>query len=184
VKTTSILPAVLALLCATAGAAAAKKSWGVMLDAGVPDGASGALVYRPWGFLRLHAGVGSNSIGTGVRGGLSLMALGLSANVDAGRYFPGNANPLASKITGDLMMDVPALRRVGYDYVNFHGGLEWGATGWGTFYIHGGMSRLRGVVHELGETISSNDVTVSFAHDPTVKVWVVSARVGIIIYFL
>jgi hypothetical protein len=153
-----------------------------MLDAGVPDGANGSLVYRPWGWLRFHAGGGTNLVSPGVRCGLSLMALGLSANVEAGHYFEGDANQLARKLSGDTSVDVPALRRVGYDYINLHGGLEWGSASWGTFYIHGGMSRISGVIHEAGASFSTDSTMVTFNGDPRVNAWAVSARLGFILY--
>src|SRR5262245_38975876 len=118
-----------------AGAAHA-KSVGLMVDAGVPDGANASLVFRPWSFLRLHAGGGTNLIAPGVRGGASLMLGSLSATAEAGHYFSGDANGLARNVTGNMAIDVPALREVGYDYVNLSLGMEFGPS-WMTFFIHG-----------------------------------------------
>src|SRR5262249_53583499 len=111
-----------------------------MVDAGVPDGANGSLVYRPADWIRVHAGGGTNLISPGVRAGVSVLPFGggLSLSIDGGHYFSGDANGLARKLTGDETIDVPALRDVGYDYANFHVGLELGAR-YFTFYIHGGM---------------------------------------------
>ena len=45
---------------------------GVMADVGVPDGAIGSLVVRPWQWFRVYGGAGSNSVSKGWRGGFSL----------------------------------------------------------------------------------------------------------------
>jgi hypothetical protein len=163
------------------------KEFGIMVDAGVPDGANASLVYRPWSFLRLHAGGGTNLIAPGVRGGASLMLGVLSATAEAGHYFAGDANDLARSISGNMALDVPSLRHVGYDYVNFSGGMEFGPS-WFTFFIHGGMSRVTGTVQDLGTTLTraaeDDGTRVTFGKDPNVTIWSVSARLGLIVYFL
>lgn len=163
------------------------KEFGIMIDAGVPDGANASLVYRPWSFLRLHAGGGTNLIAPGVRGGASLVLGALSATAEAGHYFPGDANDLARSITGNMAIDVPSLRHVGYDYVNLSGGMEFGPS-WMTFFIHGGMSRVTGTVQDLGATLTraaeDDGTRVTFGKDPNVTIWSVSARLGLIVYFL
>jgi len=158
-----------------------------MLDAGVPDGATASIVYRPWSFLRLAAGGGTNLISPGFRTGLSLVLPGgITGSVEYGHYFQGDANGIWRSISGHPDAEVPALRQVGYDYANFHLGLEFGPS-WLTFYFHGGMSYLTGQVKELGPTLttaaSSEGTTVTFASDPTISVWTVSARLGFIVYF-
>jgi hypothetical protein len=168
------------------GGAAQAKSLGVMVDAGLPDGAVASLVYRPWSFLRLTAGGGTNLVAPGVRGGLSLIWGSLAATAQAGHNFAGDANGLARSLTGNSAIDVPALREVGYDYVNLSLGLEFGPS-WLTFFVHGGMSRVTGTVKQLGPTITEaakdDGTTVTFGSDPNVKIWTVSARAGLIVYF-
>ncbi len=169
----------------TTGAASAHEL-GVMLDAGIPDGANASVVYRPWKFLRLAAGGGTNLIAPGVRGGVSLIFPGgFSASAEYGHYFDGDANGIWRSISGHPDADVPSLHKVGYDYANLHGGLEFGPR-WMNFYIHAGMSHISGQVHDLGATLTkaaSGDGTVTFMTDPTVSVWSVSARLGIVVYF-
>src|SRR5689334_19127562 len=114
----------LPLLAATANPAAADPGHiGVMVDAGVPDGVNGALIYRPWNFLYVHGGGGYNLISPGIRGGASLYLLpwvvSPSLNVEAGHYFPGNANNAVMKVSGEDP-DSPLLESVGYDYQNLH----------------------------------------------------------------
>jgi len=158
-----------------------------MIDAGFPDGANASILYRPWSFLRLHAGGGTNLVSPGFRTGLSLILPGgIAGSVEYGHYFPGNANDLWRTISGHPDAEVPALREVGYDYANFRVGLELGPR-WLKFYLHGGMSYMTGQVKELGATITkaaaSDGTTVTVASDPTLSVWTVSARTGFIVYF-
>jgi hypothetical protein len=179
----------LAAAISTRADADGNRRFGLMVDAGLPDGANGALVYRPWWWLRVHAGGGYNLVSPGVRGGLTLAPIPgsatLTANLDGGRYFGGDANPLARTLTGDDSVDVAALRDVGYDYANFHAGFEWGRK-YATFYIHAGMSYVTGEVKNATETFSDIDpyTTVTFKGDPRVTIWTPSLRLGLIVYFL
>jgi hypothetical protein len=160
---------------------------GVLIDAGLPDGATGALVYRPAAWLRLHAGAGTNLISPGVRVGVSVLPLRfLSLNLDAGHFFPGDANPLFRALSGDATVEVAALREVGYDHASLHLGLELGGRR-ATFFVHGGVSHIRGTVRGLAETLAAAagpEVMVTLAEDPKVRIWTVSGRAGVLFYFL
>jgi len=162
--------------------------FGVMVDAGLPDGGTASVVVRPWRPLRLSAGGSYNMVSTGYRAGLSLIPFNTwftpTLSVDYGHYKDGDANPLARKISGDPTFQSSILDRIGYDYLDAHVGLEFGRK-WFTFYIHAGVTRVTGAVHELDSATSSSDMTsVSFGKDPTVTLTSVSARVGFIVYFL
>jgi hypothetical protein len=158
------------------------RRFGVMADAGVPDGATASLVFRPIRMVRLHAGGGYNMVSTGVRAGVSVVPLSSwvspTVTVDVGRYAEGDANPLARTLSGDSTVSSPMLERVGYDYLNAHVGLELGRT-WATFYLHAGMSRVSGQIRGLEEA-AEGDVTIS--EDPNVTMWAPSARIGLIVY--
>ncbi len=172
-----------ALLC---GGPAGAHDLGVMLDAGIPDGANASIVYRPLSFVRLHAGGGTNLVSPGFRTGVSLLLGPFSGSAEYGHYFDGDANGLWRSLSGHPDAEVPSLRQVGYDYANFRLGLELGPS-WMTFYLHAGMSYMTGPVKELGATLtkaaSSDGTTVTLASDPTLSVWSVSARAGLIVYF-
>src|SRR5690349_2181878 len=75
---------------------------GVMMDAGLPDGANASLVFRPLSWLRAHGGGGHNMVSVGVRGGVTLLPFGSgpSATIEAGHYFDGDANGLARRWAG------------------------------------------------------------------------------------
>jgi hypothetical protein len=160
---------------------------GAMADVGVPDGATVSIVYRPIRAIRAHAGFSHNLISLGERAGITITPLSWWAaptlSFEYGRYAEGNANPIARAVTGDQTLSSGVLDRVGYQYGNAHVGLELGRR-WFTFYLHAGVSRITGTVHNLSsETMPSSGTTsISFSHDPTVQLWTVSARVGFVVY--
>jgi hypothetical protein len=159
------------------------RRFGVMADAGAPDGVTASLVLRPIRMVRLHVGGSYNMISAGIRGGVTLVPLSWWASptlsLDAGHYTDGDANPIARKVSGDPTFSSPMLERVGYDYVNAHLGLELGRK-WFTFYLHAGMSRVSGQIHNVEAAFDGEDVQVK--GDPDVSLWVPSARLGLIFY--
>src|SRR6476646_11179728 len=177
----------------TDGATAAPKPLpllGVMVDAGLPDGANASLVLRPFSWLRAHGGGGTNMIGTGVRARATLVPFGAgpSATLEVRHTFDGNANGLAQRLAGSTFSS-PLLERVGYDYANAHLGLDLGSRRV-TFYIHAGMSYVRADVHNAESVVSTNammnggngSTEVSIAKDPTLRAWFPSAKLGLIVY--
>jgi hypothetical protein len=170
-------------LALAAPSAVADPRFGVMADVGVPDGANAAVVVRPIRAIRLHGGVSHNYVSSGVRGGITLAPFGSAIQpilaADYGRFFKGDANPLARMISGDPTFQNDALSEVGYDYVNLHGGLEFGRK-WFTFYLHAGMSR---VTSDL-KGLSSQSASVTFSQDPRLNMWTPSARLGFVFYLV
>jgi hypothetical protein len=165
--------------------------FGVMADAGLPDGANASLVFRPLSWLRGHAGGGSNMISKGVRAGVTLLPFGSgpSATLEAGHYFDGDANGLARKFAGSSFQSA-LLERVGYDYANAHLGLDFGSRR-ATFYIHGGMSYVRARIHNVDSVLAAEAVAngadsgtteVSVKQDPIVRAWFPSVKLGLIVY--
>jgi hypothetical protein len=166
---------------------------GVMLGAGIPDGATASLVYRPFSWLRTEAGGSTNMISKGVRGGVALIPFGMGPSVsfEAGHYFEGDANGIARSIAGAGFKDNAILQRVGYDFANAHLGLDLGMRRF-VFFIHGGMSYIRASVHNVNAEISSamssgaagssGGTTVSLNQDPIVRVVTPSVKLGLIFY--
>ncbi len=173
----------------TAARSSQRSPWlGAMADVGVPDGATMSIVYRPLRPLRLHAGLSHNLISLGERVGVTWVPFASwvspTLSLEYGHFAEGNANPAVQRLTGDDTNQSPVLDRVGYDYANARVGLELGRK-WFTFYVHAGVSRITGTVHNLdAETMpeSAGTTSVSFTTDPTVRVWSVSARLGFIVY--
>ena len=188
-----MIKAIGVVMCVSASVASADAPrFGVTSDVGVPDGATAALVYRPVRPLRVSAGLAYNMISTGVRAGITYVPFASwftpTLTVAYGHYQDGDANPLARMVTGDKTIAEASLQRVGYDFADAHVGLEFGRT-WFTFYIHAGMSRVNGTVHDLNTTIahstsssSMSSTTVNFTKDPDVTLWAPSAQLGFIVY--
>lgn len=167
------------------------RRYGMMLDVGVPDGATASLVVRPIRPLRVDAGISYNGVSTGVRGGLTLVPFASwftpTLSVDAGHYTDGDANPLARMITGNPMFSSPALDQVGYNYADAQAGLELGRKRF-TFYLRAGITRVTGDVHNLGAAFSGDmptmtKGTVTFGTDPALTITALSARLGFVLYF-
>jgi hypothetical protein len=160
---------------------------GAMADVGVPDGASVSIVYRPIRLVRTYAGLSHNAISLGERVGLTVTPgwwASPTLTVEYGHYAEGNANPIVRMATGDNTFSSAVLERVGYNYANARIGLELGRK-WFTFYVHAGISRVTGQVHNLAaETMSESagTTTVSFPRDPSVRLWAPSASLGFIVY--
>lgn len=166
--------------------------FGIMADVGVPDGLIGSLAIRPWSWLRLSGGGGSNSISKGWRAGLTLLpfAAGPTASFEYGRYSEGNANPLAKKFIGGSFDGSPLLERVGYEYMNAHLGLDFGSRRV-VFFVHGGVTMMRGRIHNVaaavrqstGEATGTTGATeVTVGEDPRVKAVGSSVKLGLIVY--
>jgi hypothetical protein len=171
-----------------APASPASPRFGAMLDIGAPDGATASIVVRPIPMIRAHAGLSHNLISLGERVGVTVAPLSWWASptlsLEYGHYADGNANPIARAVSGDATLSSAVLDRVGYSYANAHLGVELGRR-WFTFYLHAGVSRITGTVHNLeAETMSTSSGTtsISFSSDPSVKIWTVSARLGFIVY--
>jgi hypothetical protein len=161
--------------------------FGVMADAGLPDGAIASLVVRPWQWVRAYAGGGSNSISHGWRGGMSLIPFGAgpSLSVEYGHYNEGDANGLVRRVVSGSFSGSPLLDRVGYDYANAHVGLEFGGKRF-TFFVHGGVSQVWAQVHNLNTALQStgSSTTIQVNQDPKVKVFGSSLKVGLILFLL
>jgi hypothetical protein len=163
-----------------------------MADVGVPDGVIGSLAIRPWSWVRLCAGGGTNGISRGWRTGITLLpfAAGPSASFEYGRYQDGDANSLARKVIGGGFDGSPLLERVGYEYMNAHLGLDFGSRRV-VFFVHGGLTMVRGQVHNVDAAIRSatthdtsviGTTEVTVPQDPTVKAVGSSVKLGLIVY--
>ncbi|HXI60306.1 MAG TPA: hypothetical protein VNO55_29780 [Polyangia bacterium] len=190
--TTSTAPAEELAVSAEPGATPALPMFGLMMDAGLPDGMNGSLIIRPTRWLRTHVGGSYNMISSGVRAGVALLPFGSgpSLTLEGGHYFDGNANGVAKKFAGPSFKDNALLERIGYDYANAHLGIDFGSQRV-TFYIHGGMSFIRATVHNVDTVVQQqagssglggSDTTVSIKQDPVIKAWTPSAKLGLIVY--
>lgn len=165
-------------------------NYGVMVDAGMPDGVNTSFIYRPAPQLRLHAGGGYNFISQGVRAGVTMLVLdnwiSPSFSLELGHYFAGNANGLAGALIGDQGINLGVLQSVGYNYGNGHIGVEVGIRRF-TFYLHLGMSFMMTEARQLNELFTEaaepGEPMIEIRDDPSLLFYTVSARLGVIVYF-
>ena len=159
---------------------------GLMADAGLPDGAIGSLVVRPWQWFRVYGGGGSNSVSRGWRGGFSLVPFGAgpSVSLEYGHYNDGDANSVVRRVVSGEFSGSPLLNKIGYDYLNAHAGLEFGGKHV-LFFVHGGISKVWAQVHNLNEAMKgSGSTTIEVTQDPKVTVVGSSFKVGLIVFFI
>ncbi len=165
---------------------------GATFDVGLPDGALLGVAARPWHWLRLGAGAGTNSISLGLRGGVTVVPFGVgpSASVEGGHYFEGNANGTASSLAGSSYEDSRVADEVGYQFANFHLGVEFGRDNF-TFFLHGGMSYIHAVMHHVNDELGGVSVsgqngvtTVVVNGEPVVSAWIPSAKLGFILFMV
>jgi hypothetical protein len=163
-----------------------------MLDVGFPDGVMVGAAYRPWSWVRMQAGAGSNAVSPGIRGGLVLVPFGTgpSLTLEGGNYFEGDANGIASQIVGSSYESSRTAQQVGYRFANGHLGLEFGEDVF-TFFLHGGMSYVHAEIHNANDSFSghSNDAdgtstSVTFSGDPVIRAWFPSFKLGFVIHLV
>jgi hypothetical protein len=163
---------------------------GATLDVGLPDGAIVGVVGRPWNWLRVAAGAGSNSISPGVRGGITFIPFGVgpSATVEGGHYFEGDANGTVAAFAGSSYERSRTADKIGYQFMNLHLGLELGNERF-TFFFHGGMSYIHTVLYNANDALggTSNNplggsTTVVIIGDPVITAWIPSFKLGFIFY--
>jgi len=151
-----------------------RRHFGFQLDAGIPDAFALGLVVRPIKYGRVEVAGTYNDLAKGIRGGVTVLPIFgrvLSATLEGGKYFDGNANKFTSKRE-------PVLDSIGYEYANFHLGLDFGRERM-TFFVHGGMSYLSADVKNLNQQFSGQ---VQFGSDPKLTAWFPSLKLGLIVY--
>lgn len=164
--------------------------FGLLLDAGVPDGAALAVVYRPLPSLRGSLGASSNGAGYGVQAGLGWTPLRWvvtpSLNLEAGHHFDADLGWLADRagVPDDVR---PLLERVGSRYATAQLGLELGSQRGLAFFLRAGVSYFEAWLRGTGSTDAgggsgSTGATVSVT-DPRLRATVPSAKLGLLLWF-
>lgn len=160
---------------------------GAMVDVGVPDGLIGSVVFRPWKWVRVYGGGGSNTVSKGWRVGGAWIPFGSgpSLSFEYGSYGAGDANSLVRSMTGGDWSGTPLLSKLAYDYANAHVGLEFGGK-YFTFFLHGGVSRVWANLGLDGAMVADTGAgtTVQVTSDPKVKAFGSSLKIGMILLLL
>ncbi len=144
---------------------------GFQFDAGFPDGLALGVSVRPWQWLRLGAAVTYNALAFGLRAGATFDPLpgpvSPSVTVEGGHAWSG-------KVPGGASMP-----SVGDDYVDLHGGVEFGARSRLRFFVHGGGSWIAADVNGVRASGSGAAIAGLSYHG-----WIApSAKMGISVYF-
>ena len=157
---------------------------GISLDAGVPDGASATVLYRPWRYVRFGGGLLYNYVGFGALGSVSVLPyfpVAPSLTLEVGHFFKANATARVSQFATVEDNLKPLLHNVGYTFVNAHLGLEFGHPNWFVFFVRGGLSR---VWLSSGDAVVTNSdgVRMSFT-DPNARLGIPTAKAGFMFFF-
>jgi hypothetical protein len=160
---------------------------GAMVDVGVPDGLIGSVAIRPWKWVRVYGGGGSNTVSKGWRVGTALIPFGSgpALSLEYGGYGEGDANGLVRSMAGGDFGGSPLLSRLAYTYANAHAGLEFGGKHF-TFFVHGGVSLVNAQLHSGSGTVANtgSDTVVQVSQDPKVRAFGSSLKVGLILFLL
>lgn len=163
--------------------------FGLLLDAGVPDGVAVAAVFRPVEAVRFTFGPSYNGLGLGLQAGVGLVPfrwiVNPSLDLEAGRYFEADLTWLADRrgVPDELR---PLLRHVSYGYVSGHLGLELGSDRGLTFFLRAGLTYVattaRGTARSTATSGPSAGTTVEIK-DPKLTGTMPSVKLGLLLYF-
>lgn len=159
--------------------------WGLVADAGFPEGAAVSAVFRPVSSVRFFAGPAWNYVGFGVQGGIAVVpwhfAITPVLSAEVGRYFGADVSFIARDGSGVPVELKPLLRDMTYDYGAVHAGIELGSQSGLTLSVRAGLAyvslRARGTV-----TTDSGGTVVTFS-DPRVRSTLPSVKVGLHYWF-
>jgi hypothetical protein len=167
-------------------------AFGVGFDAGFPDGAAVAALWRPVQAIRLSFGPSWNYVGWGLEGGVALVpwhwAVSPVIAVDAGRYFDSDLSGLARQSAGVPAEVKPLLEKVGYTYASLQLGLELGSQRGFSFSLRAGLSYFDCVAHGTATTrtsggvVGAGDAVVELTN-PRVRAVLPSLKLGVQYFF-
>jgi hypothetical protein len=166
-----------------------KFGLGVMLDVGAPDGVGVSAVVRPVRWLRLNAGLTTNTLSLGVRGGISLVPLTAfvtpSINLDLGHYFDANYNELVDRFGGIPLQTSVPIDDVGFNYGGASLGLEVGKPERFSVSLRVGLARGSLVINDaerlLRDVTGDPDLT---ATPLSFRFTAPAVKLGFLLYFL
>ena len=158
--------------------------FGLQVDAGLPAGATAAVVFRPWSFLRLNAGIAHDALAFGYQGGVTLIPFhwGVTPTLsfEAGHFGDGDINSIVTISDPTLKL---LTRQIGYDYVSADVGLEFGSQNRFVFYVRGGITKVSASVHNLQAAIQTTNPGLRVtAAEPDASAVIPAARLGFIFY--
>ncbi|HYH96795.1 autotransporter outer membrane beta-barrel domain-containing protein [Hyalangium sp.] len=170
------------------GDASNKLGLGVMLDVGAPDGVGLSAVVRPVRWLRINAGLTTNTLSLGLRGGISLVPLSSfvspSLNLDLGHYFDANYNELVDRFGGIPLRSSVPINDVGFNYGGASVGLEMGKPERFSFSLRVGLAHGSLTIDDaerlLQDVTGDPDIT---AKPLAFRFTTPSVKLGFLLYF-
>ena len=153
---------------------------------GLPAGATVAVAYRAFPWLRAKFGAAHNGVSGGVQGGLTVGWLTApftpTLSVEGGLFTEGDATGLARRVGVDVST-IAAAHQFGYEYGSAQAGLEFGWPQRFTFQVRAGLSYVGATLHQTQATIRtlSGDTQLT-AGDVQVAAVIPSATLGCVAY--
>lgn len=145
-----------------AGAASLPR-FGLVVEAGVPEGGAVSLVFRPYRAVRFAAGPAWNYLAWGAQGSLTFVpwqwAISPTIGIQGGRYFDADLRWLVKSGTGTPAELKPLLGAVGYSYAGAVLGLEMGSQRGFAFSLRFGLSYLWAQAKGSAQTTTSGGTT-------------------------
>jgi hypothetical protein len=171
---------------APASSARPLPRWGLQLDAGVPDGAVAAAVFRPVPPLRFSLGAAYNYVGYGMRAGVAWTpvrwAVSPTLNFELGRYRDADLTFLAGT-DGVPQEFEPLLESVGFWYGSAQLGFEMGSPRGLSFNVRVGLSYVTATAHGTAESTDPGSGATVSVQDPRIKATLPSLKVGFLYWF-
>lgn len=165
-------------------ARARASQWGLLTDAGLPQGVTLSAAYRPVPSLRIFAGPAWNYLAFGLQGGVSFAPWHLSVTpvltVEAGRYFGANASFLAR---GGVPTELSTIMKdMTYTYGAIHAGIELGSQTGFSFALDLGLGYIALETKGTVTKTDSSGSTVTFK-DPRFQGTLPSLKLGFHYWF-
>lgn len=158
--------------------------FGAQIEAGLPEGFGGSLIFRPWYFVRAHVGGVTNTAAGGILGGITLIPfrwyLTPTLSGEIGHLFEGNLNGTLSSVLNKAEVPEGMLDRVSYTYYSAQLGLEIGAPDRFIVYLRGGVSRVEAAFQGPKQVKGNTTVDPGVVN---VGMTIPSAKVGLLLYF-
>jgi hypothetical protein len=163
--------------------------FGLLLDAGIPEGAGLSAAFRPAKAVRLHLGATHNGLRLGGRAGITLLpkpgGSTPSLTLEVGHAFAGDVARLARRVADPSLPPLQSMESVGYSYASTHLGFEFGDPRGFMFFVRAGVSWVEldvPNVESLGEPFIGR-LGQSGAEGGRFLYMMPSAKLGLILYF-
>ncbi len=161
--------------------------FGLAMDAGVPEGASVALAYRPNSTLRFWVGPAWNYVAFGAQGGVAVVPWRFIVtpvfSAEAGRFFAADVSFLAKDRGGVPEGVRPLLENMSYWYGSAHVGIELGGQNSLALSILAGVSYVSLQANGTATMTDSTSGAIVRFTDPRLRGTLPSVKVGLHFWF-